>query len=1082
MQGGSSGWLPNDAWIALGRDDANLNDLAILSEDHVLAVGDRGLILRSDSSGRKWETLASPTTANLYGIRFSPIGFGLAVGGWIGSSTRMSHAVLLRTLDSGRTWQAVPSSSLPRLTGLRVQQNRCLAWGDYSPLWRTSVFESLDGGQTWRGLPLPRMANGEGDNMAAPIGHATAAELSSHGAVGAIDVLGRAFLSGPNADGGKATRPTIAQPTQPLHALHYTGSSWLACGAQGELIISRDGAQWASVDLPLSPAARQHCQWQAITQVGDTLWICGSPGSILLTSPDGGVSWQVKRTGQTLPLSAMHFVDHSRGWATGPMGLVLATRDGGQTWYAQRQRARRLGVLAVSSSEHDLPWAPMVAAAWDEQVAVAATVYQSIDAIEQADFLRSRSATYRDLAPQVGLAGIYSQSLTEGTSANVSARMALDLRCWRPDVVLLGEEANNRPGQRELAPPLERMLLTAIKNSGEPQPFLSDELDLPVWNAAKLVCTCAPEQSQFSEQSSRLLRTPGIAIWDCLLPLPAAVRDTPKNATVNIAMRTVWTQSQAKSAFSALLGAVPVNNENQRQVNIRDIGNFQLVMGRVHRDRSLERLAQTANNLQPLAQWTSDLEFVMRSVPTRESTAVLQRLAQQLSVSENWPHRKIVCQRLIGVEPQSDIADWARLELLTLDASDECAAWRRIDALRSRDLPLAAAALKAMPVHDNPSLRGGMGSVWGSDAGVQTATWNASPFGDLKAVSENQSIVSSMVVSASAALPEPDLNAVVRNADARLSSNSDGPASTAQDANLFDAKAGQLSTLDDASSQAESPSPAWHQWLHTAQLQSPVLLARPDLELRQFRSNHLTQPMNPSTDEGLARLQRLASTGQLIGWPQMAQQELGLLFGHADGLRWTTEAAIADQPPLLDGVLNDPFWQRAKAMELTEFETTTQATHIRWAYDHEYLYVGITAPRSNGNTPLALVERRGYDADLRSVDHVQLTLDTDRDYCTAIELGIAADGRTYDRCCGMADYNPKWHVGVRSQADQWTAELAIELDALTTQTELAGRAWAVSARRLQPDGGKQSWSRLRSHAAYLHASGLLMFDANADTE
>lgn len=61
----------------------------------------------------------------------------------------------------------------------------------------------------------------------------------------------------------------------------------------------------------------------------------------LLTSPDRGATWQVKKTGQTLPLSAMHFVDQSRGWATGPLGLMLATRDAGQTWYAQRQRARR---------------------------------------------------------------------------------------------------------------------------------------------------------------------------------------------------------------------------------------------------------------------------------------------------------------------------------------------------------------------------------------------------------------------------------------------------------------------------------------------------------------------------------------------------------------------------------------------------------------------------------------------------------------------------------------------------------------------------------------------------------------------
>ncbi|MEO8269435.1 MAG: hypothetical protein ABI557_06940 [Aureliella sp.] len=1078
----SSATLPNDAWISMGRDDANLNDLAVQSEDHVLAVGDRGLIVRSDSSGRKWQTLASPTTANLHGIRFSPLGFGLAVGGWIGSSTRMSHAVLLRSLDGGRSWQAIPAPSLPRLTGLRVQENRCLAWGDYSPLWRTSLFESLDGGQNWRGLRLTNSSNRVGDHTEVPIGHATAAELSSDGQVGAVDVLGRAYFSGPSSTAGnkveaKACLATIAQPTQPLHALHYTGLNWLACGAKGELISSRDGQQWTNVELPLSPAARRFCHWQAITQTGDTLWVCGYPGSIVLTSHDCGATWLVKKTGQTLPLSAMHFVDENRGWATGPLGLMLATRDGGQTWYAQRQRARRLGVLAVSRSAQELPWVPLAAAAWDDQVAVAATLYQSIDPIAQADFLPSRCETYRDLAPQVGLAGISSQLSTEDSHANLSEKIALELRCWRPDVVLLGQQSVNRVGpEQDREPMWEIELLAALKNSAEAHTPISDELDLPAWSVAKLVSTCASEQSQYTEQISRLLRLPGIAIWDCLLPLPPADRATTNGGKGNTAMRTVWTQSQAKSAFTGLLGAVPANMENQRQVNIPNIGNFQLVMGRVHRDRSMEQLSQASTIMQPLEQWSSDLEFLMRSVPTRESSVVLQRLAQQLGVAQHWPQRKIVCQRLIDTEPQSDIADWARLELLTLDASDECAAWRRIVEIRTGELQHTSTSAMPLP---NP---GAPADSWGSDAGVQTASWNASPFGEVKPLHDSQLTKRSMVVSASTALPIVDPTSPTRNANTGPLINPNASSSRVQDAALFDANAGQLSMLEGEDSSVESHNAAWYQLLHAAQLQSPVLLARPDLELRQFRCEHLTPPMQQASDQGFARLERLTSTAPLIGWPQMAQQELRLLSGRTNDLRWRVAAASTNQPPVLDGMLDDAFWQRAKAMELTDFEATSQPTHIRWAYDQRYLYVGIVAPRSNTDAAPALVERREYDAELRGVDHVQLTLDTDRDYCTAIELGIAADGRTYDRCCDYAEYNPKWHVSVRSQAEQWTAELAIELGDLTTQTEVAGSAWAVSARRLQPDGSKQSWSQLRSHAAYLHAGGLLLFEARVDRE
>ena len=93
-------------------------------------------------------------------------------------------------------------------------------------------------------------------------------------------------------------------------------------------------------------------------------------------------------------------------------------------------------------------------------------------------------------------------------------------------------------------------------------------------------------------------------------------------------------------------------------------------------------------------------------------------------------------------------------------------------------------------------------------------------------------------------------------------------------------------------------------------------------------------------------------------------------------------------------------------------------------------------------------------------------------------MAVAADGRTYDRCCGEAEYNPKWHVSVRNDSSHWYAELAIELSELTCTAELADTAWAVSARRWQPTQSSQSWSRLRSHTPYLHGSGLLLFERN----
>ena len=1095
--GSAAAWsIPNDSWIALAKQDANLNDLVILSEDHVLAVGDRGLMIRSDSSGRNWEAVETSTTANLHGLRFSSLGFGLAVGGWVGSDTRMSHAVLLRSDDGGRQWQSVPVPQLPRLIGLRVQENYCLAWGDYSPQWRTSLFESLDGGHTWRGV----QRSSSGEQLPLAIGHATAAALASSGQVGVIDSLGRAYIEAPQRAADDAPLATIAEPNRPLRGLHFTGSSWLACGAHGELIASLDGLSWSDVAVPLSRAAEQLCHWQAISQIGETIWVCGQPGSIVLMSPDRGRSWQVRRTGQTLPLSAIQFVDQNRGWAIGPLGLVLATRDGGRSWYAQRNSARRLGMLAVSRDWQSLPWAPLAAAAWDEQIAVAAKIYHAVDPIEEANFLPTVSAAYRDVAPQVSLAGAehvpLEESHDQAAPGQLIAQLAMHLRCWRPDVVLLGQvpaasELVPQPttdwlGQTWLRRPLlqrqqslEVEALAAMKLSAEVDAAMSGELDLPAWSVSKLASTCEPERGQYTEQCGRLLRTTGVSIWDCLLPM--SLRD--RSAATSTSMRTIWTHSQAKSSFNALLGAIPVSPETQRGINLQNIGNFQLVMGRVHRDRSIEQLAQRPVDQLSIEQWSTDLDFLMSAVPARECAAVLQRLANRMSVTHDWPQRQVVYQRLIDLAPHSDAADWARLDQLALVVSDESLAWRRFETRRSDGLQRSYGPLQTVPSGEPGAALARLTNSEQTDRRARAESWTATPFGEVKIAHESSLSHPTAVVPASAAMPVMSSYSQVLNAAtgvANPASTADAVQVDATDRAMFDA-AQSVGTVSDSS---------WQKLLHVTHARSPLLLTRPDMELRQFRSQQAAQPQAP--EAGQERLQRLSDARQLIGWPQMAQQELALQQGRASELRWAVRAQGTDQPPLLDGMLDEQFWQTAQVMELSELDSDksgslqaaatdvqSQKTLIRWGFDREYLYVGIIAPRS-GASP-APVERRGYDADLEAADHLQLTLDTDRDYCTAIELGVSADGRTYDRCCGYAEYNPKWHVSVRSQPQYWSAELAIELADLTCQTELAGTAWAVSARRQQPGRPTQSWSRLRTHVPYLQASGLLLFNADSGT-
>src|SRR5687767_13408149 len=78
--------------------DADLNRIAVDARGKVLiAVGERGVVLRSEDSGRRWSLAKVPDTSfDLRTVVYHP-----ATGAGIAAGTR---GAILRSLDSGRTW------------------------------------------------------------------------------------------------------------------------------------------------------------------------------------------------------------------------------------------------------------------------------------------------------------------------------------------------------------------------------------------------------------------------------------------------------------------------------------------------------------------------------------------------------------------------------------------------------------------------------------------------------------------------------------------------------------------------------------------------------------------------------------------------------------------------------------------------------------------------------------------------------------------------------------------------------------------------------------------------------------------
>lgn len=113
--------------------------LDITARDNtLLAVGQRGHILRSSDGGQQFSPQNTPTRHTLTSVEFISPHVAISAG---------HHLTILRSEDAGKTWLAVPvprEDSSPWLDVLALPDQRVIAVGAYG-----HVGHSEDQGQTW---------------------------------------------------------------------------------------------------------------------------------------------------------------------------------------------------------------------------------------------------------------------------------------------------------------------------------------------------------------------------------------------------------------------------------------------------------------------------------------------------------------------------------------------------------------------------------------------------------------------------------------------------------------------------------------------------------------------------------------------------------------------------------------------------------------------------------------------------------------------------------------------------------------------------------------------------------------------
>jgi photosystem II stability/assembly factor-like uncharacterized protein len=128
--------------------------------------------------------------------------------------------------------------------------------------------------------------------------------------------------------------------------------------AAAATVLAAAGPAWSAgfidpISRPAQPSPlAPRSLMQAVAQAGSSLVAVGQRGQIVVSN-DNGANWKQSAVPVSSDLTAVYFVDDRRGWAVGHDGVILASGDGGQTWTLQLD-GQRANALLIEHMEQQV--------------------------------------------------------------------------------------------------------------------------------------------------------------------------------------------------------------------------------------------------------------------------------------------------------------------------------------------------------------------------------------------------------------------------------------------------------------------------------------------------------------------------------------------------------------------------------------------------------------------------------------------------------------------------------------------------------------------------------------------------------
>ncbi|MBI3363954.1 MAG: hypothetical protein HY033_03495 [Ignavibacteriae bacterium] len=258
--------------------------------------------------------LARQSSDNLYGVAFSGIDLGIAVG---------ANGTILGTSDGASTWQSIESPTTYDLHGVAFNlAGDCMMVGDHA----TVLY--LHDGQVSTVL---QTAITNGLRAVVSLGGSTWVIVGEHG------IVLRTF------DDGTHWVRFYAGVTAELSALAFVDAQrGIAVGTGGTIVQTTDGGlSWAREITATSTSFYG-------LAFSDSMNGAVVGADVILHTSDGGKTWTPVASSES-QLNGVGFLDTMSGVAVGSAGIFYQTKDGGVTW-THSTLVTRSFLMAVQSA------------------------------------------------------------------------------------------------------------------------------------------------------------------------------------------------------------------------------------------------------------------------------------------------------------------------------------------------------------------------------------------------------------------------------------------------------------------------------------------------------------------------------------------------------------------------------------------------------------------------------------------------------------------------------------------------------------------------------------------------------------